>query len=102
MERPLQCSRKNTHTLFYIASVSAIISCLILSTMVVYTLYTSSHIDHLVIDMRQIIDEVKLILPNIRQTMETLKKECDPENITKTYITQINQILNRQQNQYVP
>ena len=93
MERSSICSKDKSSIVYNIASISAILSFIILLMVVAYSSNASNQMDILMAEVQQVVADIKVVLPDVKNTMARLKKECNPENITKIYLDQMDTLL---------
>ena len=93
MERTSICSKDKPRLVYNIASISAILSFIILLMVVFYSSNASNQMDILMAEVQQVVADIKVVLPDVKNTMARLKKECNPENITKIYLDQMDTLL---------
>jgi len=93
MERTSICSKDKPSLVYNIASISAILSFIILLMVVFYSSNASNQMDNLMAEVQQVVADIKVVLPDVKNTMARLKKECNPENITKIYLDQMDTLL---------
>ena len=65
MDTPLIGNRENNYRFFYLASSSAITSFTILLILSGYTAHISTHISNLIVDIDEVIDDMRIILPDV-------------------------------------
>jgi len=85
MDEPLFGSRENNYRLFYLSSCAAVSSLVILITVTSYTAATAAHIGVLMNDMTEVIGDIRIMLPDVEDSLKLLKTICTHENFTKTY-----------------
>jgi len=85
MDEPLMGTRAKNYRFFYGASASAIGSLIILLIITGYTAYIATHIGHLMTDMDEVIQDIRIILPDVEESMKLLQTICKHENFTKSY-----------------
>ena len=85
MEEPLVGTREQNYKFFYTASGSAIASLLILLIITGYTAYISTAAGNLITDMNEVIYDLKIVMPDVKESIKLLKTICTHENFTKTY-----------------
>jgi hypothetical protein len=85
MDEPLIGTSANNYRFFYGASASAIGSFVILIIITGYTAYIATHIGHLMTDMNEVIQDIRIILPDVEESMKLLQTICEHENFTKSY-----------------
>lgn len=85
MDTPLIGSRENNYRFFYLASGSAISSLAMLLIITGYTAYISTHVGHLMSDMTEVVDDIRVILPDVEKSLNLLSSLCSHNNFTDTY-----------------
>jgi len=85
MDEPLVSTPKNNYRFFYAASASSVTSLVILFVITGYTAYISTHVGVLMTDMTEVVDDIRVILPEISESIKMLQSICAHENFTKTY-----------------
>ena len=85
MNEPLVGTRETNYRFFYIASGAAISSLVVLLIVTGYTAFTATHVGHLMKDMTEVVDDIRIILPDIEKSIKLLKTICTHENFTKSY-----------------
>ena len=85
MNDPLIGTRENNYKFFYCVGISGISSLLILLIITGYTAYISTDIGKLMKDMSEVIEDVRIILPTVKDSFDLLDKMCLHENFTKYY-----------------
>ena len=85
MEIPLLSSPENNYRFFYTASCSAISSMVMLLIISGYTAYISTHVGHLMTDMPEVVDDLRVILPDAEKSLNMLKSLCSHNNFTSSY-----------------
>jgi len=85
MNTPFLGSPETNYKFFYGASASAIISLIVLLIITGYTAFTATHVGHLMTDMTEVVDDIRLILPDVQKSIEMLRAICKHENFTKSY-----------------
>ena len=85
MDEPLVGNREQNYKFFYVGTGSAVCSLFILLIITGYTAYISTHVGELVTDMNFVIDDFKVIIPEIKKSLEILGNVCKHENFTKKY-----------------
>ena len=83
MNDPLVGDVKKNYFLFYGASISVILSMLMLFTLTGYTAYISTSASELISNMNNVVDELGEILPETEQSLNILKAICRHENFSK-------------------
>ena len=76
MNDPLIGDVKKNYFLFYGASISVILSMLMLFTLTGYTAYISTSASELISNMNNVVDELGEILPATEQSLNILKAIC--------------------------
>tara|TARA_Y100001936_G_scaffold244367_1_gene284634 strand:+ start:611 stop:883 length:273 start_codon:yes stop_codon:yes gene_type:complete len=85
MDQPLVGSRENNYRYFYIASGAAITSLGILLIVTGYTAFTAGRIGELVTDMNEVVDDIRIMLPEAKDSLRIIREMCKHENFTKTW-----------------
>ena len=85
MDQPLVGSPRDNYRFFYGASTAAIGSLFVLFIITGYTAYTAGHVGHLMGEMDEVIDDIRILLPDIQESMKLLKAICKHANFTKVY-----------------
>lgn len=85
MDTPLVGSRENNYRFFYTASGSAIASLTMLLVISGYTAYISTHVRHLMGDMNEVVDDIRVILPDVEKSLKLLSSLCSNKNFTSYY-----------------
>ena len=85
MDEPLISTPENNYRFFYAASASSVASLVILLVITGYTAYVSTNVGVLMTDMTEVVDDIRLILPDIEESIKMLQSICKHENFTKTY-----------------
>ena len=70
---------------FYGASLSAVCSLFILFIITGYTAFISTDVNRLTGEINEVMDDVKIILPDIQEALRILYVMCKHENFTKSY-----------------
>ena len=78
MDTPLVGTPPQNYKFFYIASVSAIVSLIVLFIITGYTAATASEINEVIKDMNE-------LLPDARDSLRIVKAMCRHENFTKVW-----------------
>ena len=78
MDEPLVGSPSQNYKFFYIASVSAIVSLIVLFIITGYTAATASEINEVIKDMNE-------LLPDAKNSLRIIKEMCQHENFTKSW-----------------
>ena len=82
MNEPLVGSRENNYRFFYGASISAVSSLFILFFI---TGYTATDVSKLTSEMNEVMDDVRVVLPDVQDALGILRLMCYHENFTKSY-----------------
>ena len=85
MDEPLVGTREQNYRYFYVASGAAISSLVVLLIITGYTAYISTSAGTLISDMNEVIGDFKIIIPDVKSSLELLKTICNHDNFTKTY-----------------
>ncbi len=85
MDEPLVGSRENNYRYFYAASGAAITSLGILLIVTGYTAFTAARIGELVTDMNEVIEDIRIILPEAKDSLRIIREMCMHENFTKSW-----------------
>ena len=85
MDEPLVGTREQNYRFFYVASGAAVSSLLILLIITGYTAYISTAAGNLITDMNEVIGDFKIIIPDIKSSLQLLETICQHENFTRTY-----------------
>ena len=85
MDEPLVGSRENNYRFFYASSGAAIGSLLILLVVTGYTAYISTNIGNLITDMNEVVDDIRVIMPDAKNSLRIIKEMCKHENFTKAW-----------------
>jgi hypothetical protein len=85
MDEPLVGSRETNYRFFYAASGAAITSLVVLMVITGYTAFTATHVGHLMTDMTEVVDDIRVILPDVEESINLLKAICKHENFTRHY-----------------
>ena len=85
MDRPLIGSRVQNYRYFYCASASAVASLLILLIITGYTAYISTEAGKLIYDMNNVMDDLKVVVPGIKDALQLLNTICRHENFTRHF-----------------
>ena len=85
MDDPLVGTREQNYRFFYAASGAAVSSLLILLIITGYTAYISTAAGNLITDMNEVIGDFKIIIPDIKSSLQLLETICHHENFTKSY-----------------
>ena len=85
MDEPLVGSRENNYRYFYVASGAAITSLGILLIVTGYTAFTAARIVELVTDMNEVIEDIRIILPEAKDSLRIIREMCMHENFTKSW-----------------
>jgi len=78
MDTPLVGTPPQNYKFFYIASISAIVSLIVLFIITGYTAATASEINEVIKDMNE-------LLPDARDSLRIVKAMCRHENFTKVW-----------------
>jgi len=78
MDEPLVGTPQQNYRFFYGASLSAIISLVVLFVITGYTAYTASEINEVIKDMNE-------LLPDARNSLRIIHEMCIHENFTKSW-----------------
>jgi len=78
MNEPLVGNSRQNYRFFYTASLSAIVSLVVLFVITGYTAYTAGEINEVIKDMNE-------LLPDARNSLRIVKEMCKHENFTKTW-----------------
>ena len=78
MDAPLVGNPKQNYTFFYTASVSAILSVIVLLVITGYTAHTAS-------DINEVIKDLNLLIPDAKNSLRIVKEMCRHENFTKSW-----------------
>ena len=87
MDQPLVGSREQNYRFFYTAGGAAVSSLLILLIITGYTAYISTSAGNLISDMNEVITDLKIIIPDVKESMAILDTICVHKNFTKAYGT---------------
>ena len=87
MDQPLVGTREQNYRFFYTAGGAAMSSLIILLIITGYTAYISTSAGNLINDMNEVISDLKIIIPDVRESMEILDAICIHKNFTKAYGT---------------
>jgi len=85
MDEPLVGTRENNYRLFYTASGAAITSVIFLLVITGYTAFTATHVGHLMTGMSEVVEDIRVILPDVEDSIKLLRNICKHENFTKSY-----------------
>jgi len=85
MDEPLVGTREQNYRFFYVASGAAVSSLVILLIITGYTAYISTSAGNLITDMNEVIGDFKIIIPDVKSSLQLLKTICHHENFTKSY-----------------
>ncbi len=85
MDEPLVGTRENNYRFFYAASGAAITSVIFLLVITGYTAFTATHVGHLMNDMSEVVEDIRVILPDARDSLRIIREMCKHENFTKTW-----------------
>lgn len=85
MNEPLVGSTQNNYRFFYTASFSAVCSLFILFIITGYTAFISTDVSKLTGEINEVMEDVKIILPDIEEALKILHLMCKHENFTKSY-----------------
>ena len=85
MDEPLVGTRENNYRFFYVASGAAITSVIFLLVITGYTAFTATHVGHLMTDMSEVVEDIRVILPDVEDSIKLLRNICKHENFTKSY-----------------
>jgi len=85
MNDPLVGTRENNYRFFYVASISAIFSLFTLFIITGYTAFISTDVSKLTGEINEVMEDVKIILPDIQEALRVLYVMCKHENFTKSY-----------------
>jgi|TARA_B100001287_G_C22679722_1_gene529669 hypothetical protein len=78
MDQPLVGSPATNYRFFYGASVSAILSLIVLFVITGYTAQTAT-------EMNTVISDINELLPDARESLRIIREMCLHENFTKTW-----------------
>tara|TARA_B100002051_G_C16529898_1_gene532120 strand:- start:90 stop:338 length:249 start_codon:yes stop_codon:yes gene_type:complete len=78
MDAPLVGTPRQNYSFFYTASISAILSVIVLFVITGYTAHTASEINEVIKDMNE-------LLPDARNSLRIIKEMCQHENFTKSW-----------------
>ena len=78
MDTPLVGTPKQNYHFFYGASLAAIVSLVVLFIITGYTAHTASEINEVIKDM-------KVLLPEAKDSLRIVKAMCKHENFTKVW-----------------
>jgi len=78
MDTPLVGTPPQNYKFFYIASISAIVSLIVLFIITGYTAATASEINEVIKDMNE-------LLPDAKNSLRIIKEMCKHENFTKSW-----------------
>ena len=82
MEKNDDCGKKEC--MQYTTTTATIISCMIIILAVCYTSYNWEFLRALIMDLRNLVDAVNIIIPGIHVTIDELKTMCK-QNMTRQY-----------------
>ena len=85
MNAPLVGSSENNYRFFYASSGAAIGSLAILLVVTGYTAYISTNIGTLISDMNEVVDDIRVIMPDVKNSLRIVKEMCTHENFTKSW-----------------
>jgi hypothetical protein len=85
MDEPLVGTRENNYRFFYVASGAAITSVIFLLVITGYTAFTATHVGHLMTGMSEVVEDIRVILPDVEDSIKLLRNICKHENFTKSY-----------------
>ena len=85
MDEPLVGTRENNYRFFYVASGAAITSVIFLLVITGYTAFTATHVGHLMTRMSEVVEDIRVILPDVEDSIKLLRNICKHENFTKSY-----------------
>jgi len=85
MDEPLVGTRENNYRFFYGASCAAIGSLVVLAVISGYTAYISTHVGHLMTDMNEVIEDIRVIMPDAKDSLRIIREMCKHENFTKSW-----------------
>tara|TARA_B100001769_G_C22100534_1_gene594037 strand:+ start:1815 stop:2084 length:270 start_codon:yes stop_codon:yes gene_type:complete len=85
MNEPLVGSSENNYRFFYASSGAAIGSLAILLVVTGYTAYISTNIGTLISDMNEVVDDIRVIMPDVKNSLRIVKEMCTHENFTKSW-----------------
>ena len=78
MHEPLVGTPQQNYRFFYGASISAILSIIVLFVITGYTAHTASEINEVIKDMNE-------LLPDARNSLRIIQEMCMHENFTKSW-----------------
>jgi hypothetical protein len=85
MDEPLVGSRENNYRFFYAASGAAITSVVFLLVITGYTAVTATRVGELIADMSEVVEDIRIILPDARDSLRIVREMCKHENFTKSW-----------------
>ncbi len=85
MDEPLVGSRENNYRFFYAASGAAITSVVFLLVITGYTAVTATRVGELITDMAEVVEDIRIILPDARDSLRIVREMCKHENFTKSW-----------------
>ena len=85
MDEPLVGSRENNYRFFYAASGAAITSVVFLLVLTGYTAVTAKRVGELITDMAEVVEDIRIILPDARDSLRIVREMCKHENFTKSW-----------------
>jgi len=85
MDEPLVGSRENNYRFFYAASGAAIISVVFLLVITGYTAVTATRVGELITDMSEVVEDIRIILPDAKDSLRIVREMCKHENFTKSW-----------------
>ena len=85
MDEPLVGSRENNYRFFYAASGAAIISVVFLLVITGYTAVTATRVGELITDMSEVVEDIRIILPDAKDSLRIVREMCKNENFTKSW-----------------
>ena len=85
MDTPLVGTREQNYRFFYVASAAAVSSTLILLIITGYTAYISTAAGTLISDMNEVISDLRVIIPNVKESIKLLQTICTHQNFTDSY-----------------
>jgi len=78
MDEPLVDTPKQNNRIFYVISITAIVSLIVLFIITGYTAATASEINEVIKDMNE-------LLPDAKNSLRIIKEMCQHENFTKSW-----------------
>ena len=85
MDEPLVGSRENNYRFFYAASGAAITSVVFLLVITGYTAVTATRVGELITDMAEVVEDIRIILPDARDSLRIVRAMCKHEIFTKSW-----------------